>query len=101
MALALPTSSATLTAGIAGATGYVGRELARLLDGHPTLRPVEAGRADAGMLAACDVALLALPHGASEPLARELAGAGTPVVDLSRDLRGDWPYGLPELHRDE
>jgi N-acetyl-gamma-glutamyl-phosphate reductase len=101
MALALRTSSATLTAGIAGASGYVGRELGRLLDGHPALRPVPSSGADASQLAGCDVALLALPHGASGQVARELAAAGTRVVDLSRDLRDEWCYGLPELHRDE
>src|SRR5262249_18514117 len=31
---------------------------------------------------------------------RELVGARVPVVDLSADLRGEWQYGLPELHRD-
>ncbi|MGN6379945.1 MAG: N-acetyl-gamma-glutamyl-phosphate reductase [Gaiellales bacterium] len=91
---------ATLTAGIAGASGYAGHELMRLLDGHPALRAVEHP-AEAGSLAGCDIALLALPHDASGPVARELEQAGTPVVDLSRDLRGDWPYGLPELHRDD
>jgi N-acetyl-gamma-glutamyl-phosphate reductase len=99
MASATRTRAATLTAGIAGASGYAGHELVRLLAGHPILRSTDLG-ADAGRLSECDVALLALPHGASGPLALELEQVGTPVVDLSRDLRGDWPYGLPELHRD-
>ena len=100
MASATRSRAATLTAGIAGASGYAGHELVRLLAGHPTFRGADIG-ADADRLAECDVALFALPHGASGPLALELEQAGTPVVDLSRDLRGDWPYGLPELHRDE
>ena len=99
MAVALRSPSSPPIAGIAGASGYVGRELGRLLDGHPTLRPASAA-ADPSQLAGCDVALLALPHGASGPVARALAEAGTPVIDLSRDLRGEWCYGLPELHRD-
>jgi N-acetyl-gamma-glutamyl-phosphate reductase len=98
MAVALPSPSSPPIAGIAGASGYVGRELGRLLDGHPTLRPVSAA-ADPSQLAGCDIALLALPHGASGPIARALAAAGTPVVDLSHDLRDAWCYGLPELHR--
>jgi N-acetyl-gamma-glutamyl-phosphate reductase len=100
MAVALRSPSSSSIAGIAGASGYVGRELGRLLDGHPTLRPVSTA-ADPSQLAGCDLALLALPHGASGPIARALAEAGTPVIDLSRDLRGEWCYGLPELHRGE
>lgn len=100
MAVAVHTSSFTLTAGVAGASGYVGRELLRLLDVHPTLH-AQAGPVDTAALAGCDIALLALPHGVSGLLARELAAAGTRVVDLSRDLRGEWCYGLPEMHRDE
>ena len=100
MAVAVQPSSRILTAGVAGATGYVGRELLRLLEGHPTLHG-QAGPVDTDALAGCDIALLALPHGVSGLLARELAAAGTRVVDLSRDLRGEWCYGLPELHRDE
>ena len=56
--------------------------------------------ADTRALAECDLAFLALPHGASGELGRELAGARVPVVDLSADLRAEWQYGLPELHRD-
>jgi N-acetyl-gamma-glutamyl-phosphate reductase len=100
MAIAVHTSAHTLTAGVAGASGYVGRELLRLLDAHPTLQ-AQAGPVDTAALAGCDIALLALPHGVSGLLARELASSGTRVVDLSRDLRGEWCYGLPELHRDE
>ena len=90
----------TATVGVAGATGYAGRELLRLLAAHPALDGV-ACTADTRALAECDLALLALPHGASRELGRELAGARVPVVDLSADFRGEWAYGLPELHRDE
>jgi N-acetyl-gamma-glutamyl-phosphate reductase len=97
VAVAAP-STRTLTAGIAGSSGYAGRELLRLLAGHPQMRGVRC-TADTRALADCDLAFLALPHGASGELGRELAGARLPVVDLAADFRGRWTYGLPELHR--
>ena len=99
-----------LTAGIAGASGYAGRELARLLSGHPrlTLRSAQARSAgyDAPApddLARCDIAFLCLPHGASREVAATIAAAGTPVIDLGSDFRLDpgWAYGLTELFRDD
>jgi len=75
-----------------------------------------------GLDKGADVLFCALPHGRAAELApRALAAAGL-VVDLSADFRlrdpgaypvwygadhplpaelGAWPYGLPELHRDE
>jgi N-acetyl-gamma-glutamyl-phosphate reductase len=75
-----------------------------------------------GLDKGADVLFLALPHGRAAELApRALAAAGL-VVDLSADFRlrdpgayplwygaghpfpeqlGAWPYGLPELHREE
>ena len=97
MAVALQRVS-TLTAGVAGASGYAGRELVRLLSAHSRLAAVPC-TADTRALAGCDLAFLALPHGAAGEIGRELASARVPVVDLSADRRGDWPYGLPELHR--
>jgi N-acetyl-gamma-glutamyl-phosphate reductase len=100
--------TAALSAGVLGASGYAGQELARLLAGHPTLglaaaqaRSAGYDEPDVGALAACDVAFLALPHGESGPLAAQLLDAGTPVVDLAADHRLDpvWAYGLPELFR--
>ncbi len=96
-----------LTAGIAGASGYAGLELQRLLAGHATLRAsvVQARSAgyddiDVVRLASCDVVFLCLPHGASRAIGEELADAGVRVVDLGSDFRvGGWEYGLPELHR--
>jgi N-acetyl-gamma-glutamyl-phosphate reductase len=90
---------AVATAAVYGSTGYAGRELLRLLASHPSMRAVSCA-ADSRAPAQCDIALLALPHGVSGEVGRELAGARVPVVDLSADLRGEWQYGLPELHRD-
>jgi N-acetyl-gamma-glutamyl-phosphate reductase len=78
--------------------------------------------ADEGLEKGADVLFLALPHGqAAQLVGRVLTAAGL-VVDLSADFRlrdpgayptwygaahpapeqlGAWPYGLPELHRDE
>ncbi|MET0229265.1 MAG: N-acetyl-gamma-glutamyl-phosphate reductase, partial [Actinomycetes bacterium] len=77
---------------------------------------------DEGLEKGVDVLFCALPHGRAAELApRALAAAGL-VVDLSADFRlrdpgaypawygaehpfpdqlGDWPYGLPELHREQ
>ena len=90
---------AVATAAVYGSTGYAGRELLRLLASHPRMRAVPCA-AESRAPAQCDVVLLALPHGVSGEVGRELAGARVPVVDLSADLRGEWQYGLPELHRD-
>lgn len=126
-----------LTAAVAGASGYAGGEIVRLLLGHPEMRlgvvtaDSSAGKrlgevhphllpvgervlapTDAATLADHDVVFLALPHGASAEIARELP-ADTVVVDCGADFRlddaaawtrfygsahaGHWPYGLPEL----
>lgn len=122
---------------IAGASGYAGGELLRLVSGHPdldiaavtahgnagqrvadvhhNLRSVGEMRfaaTSAAALAGADLVFLALPHGASAPLAAQLAES-TKVVDLGSDHRlvdpsaydqyygGEhaepWTYGLPEL----
>jgi N-acetyl-gamma-glutamyl-phosphate reductase len=127
----------TRTAAVAGASGYAGGELLRLLLQHPDLElgalcaggsagqpvtalhphlPQLAGRVfdatSAELLGEADVVFLALPHGESGALARQLP-AGTKVVDLGADHRlsdaeawkrwyggehaGTWTYGLPEL----
>ena len=100
----------SLSAGIAGASGYAGRELARLLAGHPQLSLQTAQARSEGFdalspdaLARCDVAFLCLPHGASRPFGEAIASAGTAVVDLGSDFRldPDWAYGLTELFRQD
>src|SRR5919107_1794049 len=77
---------------------------------------------DEGLDKGADVIFLALPHGQSGAMA-ERAGKAAPVLlDLAADFRlhdaaaypewygaehpapaelGTWPYGLPELHRDQ
>lgn len=100
--------------GIAGATGYTGAELLRLLLAHPHAQPVvlsshsHAGRSvgavlpqfagaleadlvktDAAAFQECDVVFLCLPHGQAGALAAQLhkAHPEQKVVDLSADLR--------------
>jgi N-acetyl-gamma-glutamyl-phosphate reductase len=99
---------------VAGASGYAGGELLRLLAGHPDLElaavtadsqagqpigivhpqlaglPALAGRrfdaTDPGLIAGCDLVFLALPAGQSAPLASQLPEA-TRIVDLGADFR--------------
>ena len=107
-----------MRAAVAGASGYAGGELLRLLLDHPELEvgPLAAGSAagspvtdlhphlpqladrtfaatTADVLAEADVVFLALPHGQSAALAAALPD-GTPVIDLGADHRlaeaADW-----------
>jgi N-acetyl-gamma-glutamyl-phosphate reductase len=99
---------------VAGASGYAGGELLRLLAGHPDLEigPVCAGgsagtpvtavhpqltgypglrdsvfaRTDPDLLAEADLLFTALPPGESAPLAAQLP-AGLKIIDLSADFR--------------
>jgi N-acetyl-gamma-glutamyl-phosphate reductase len=96
---------------VAGASGYAGGELLRLILGHPDLEigPVSAGasagtpvtdvhphlpalagrtfdRSDPGLLASADLVFLALPHAESAALAAALPGH-VAVVDLSASFR--------------
>jgi N-acetyl-gamma-glutamyl-phosphate reductase len=112
--------------GVAGASGYAGGELLRLIEGHPSLDlgpvaaassagapvaeahphlPALAGRIfeelEPGRLAASDLVFLALPHEQSTAVAAELP-AGLPVVDLSASFRladpGAWASYYPGDH---
>jgi len=99
---------------VAGASGYAGGELLRLIAGHPDLElaavtadsnagrlvgevhpnlaglPALAGRrfdnAATGGALDCDLAFLALPHGQS-PLFAEQVRSGVKIVDLGADYR--------------
>jgi N-acetyl-gamma-glutamyl-phosphate reductase len=127
----------SLSVAVAGASGYAGGELLRLLAAnpqfnvttvtafqnagqplgsvHPHLRSLATltlQPTDAATLAGHDVIFLALPHGASGALAKDLPD-GALVVDCGADHRltseadwkqfyggeyfGAWDYGLPEL----
>lgn len=137
---------------IVGATGYTGEELIRSLLRHPHVqltylaasakqeRPVPASEVyprfarqldlpvesldPARLLASCDIAFLALPHGGAMDLAPKLLSAGKRAIDLSGDFRlrdrSAYPrwytfdhthpellrdprvaYGLTEFHRDD
>lgn len=122
---------------VAGASGYSGGELLRLVESHPSLEltaaaagskagqrlaavhpqltalgDIELQPTTAEVLGQADVVFLALPHGESAALVRELAGVPL-IVDLGADFRladagdwehyyggehaGSWVYGLPEM----
>ena len=101
----------TINVAVAGASGYAGGELIRLLSGHPTFRlRTAAAQGNAGQLLAsvhpqlgglgdlvlaetsaetlstADLVFLALPHGASAAIAAQLP-AHVKVVDLGADFR--------------
>lgn len=109
--------------GVLGASGYAGRELCTIIEGHPSLelafaaahgqrgQTFRAGKRDVTFIGADeaplgDAALVfsALPHGASLEWVEKARAAGAKAVDLSSDLRigngrTDVPYGLTELRR--
>jgi N-acetyl-gamma-glutamyl-phosphate reductase len=116
--------------GLVGARGHTGRELIRLITGHPDLmlafavsreyagRKVaeiapedkdecifEALDADEVARRRADAVILALPDGAGAAFvdALDKSAPDRIIVDLSADRRFDdaWAYGLPELHRDK
>ena len=108
---------------VAGASGYAGGELLRLISGHPDLEigPVSAGmsagtpvtdvhphlpalagrtfdQAGPGSLAAADLVFLALPHEESAALAAALPGH-TAVIDLSASFRLADPQAWAAYYR--
>jgi N-acetyl-gamma-glutamyl-phosphate reductase len=127
----------SLSVAVAGASGYAGGEVLRLLSAHPefdvttvtafqnagqpliSLQPhlrslahLQLQQTDAATLAGHDVVFLALPHGKSGEVTKDLP-ADTLVIDCGADHRltseadwaqfyggdyyGAWAYGLPEL----
>jgi N-acetyl-gamma-glutamyl-phosphate reductase len=114
--------------GLVGARGHAGRELIRLISGHPEMmlafavsrelagRRVseiapedkdecifEALAPEEAAKRRTDAVILALPDGAARPFvdAIDRYAPDKIVVDLSADYRFDdgWEYGLPELRR--
>ncbi|MBM4061543.1 MAG: N-acetyl-gamma-glutamyl-phosphate reductase [Planctomycetes bacterium] len=97
----------TKTVAVVGASGYTGRELLRLLAGHPRLRAAAAMTARPGAapeppafphepqiepldlrrLRDVDGVFLCTPHGAASEIARAALAHGAKVVDLSADFR--------------
>ncbi|WP_433048237.1 N-acetyl-gamma-glutamyl-phosphate reductase [Dactylosporangium sp. CS-033363] len=111
---------------VAGASGYAGGELLRLIAGHPHLelaaatgfaqagstigavhphvrsfRDVVLAKTEAASLADADLVFLALPHGESAAVAAQLPEA-VKVVDLGADFRledaADWAKYYPGRH---
>jgi len=102
-----------IRAAVAGATGYAGAELVRLLTGHPAVQltmitsrqfagqrfdrvfPSMAGRVDLVLeeldddriCAAADIIFTALPHKLPMKVAPEILKRGRKLVDLSADFR--------------
>ena len=116
-----------LRVAIAGATGYAGEELIRLLLHHQHVQlthlaasakwdrpspvsvvyprfagsldlPIEAFQA-ARFAASCDAAFLALPHGAAMDAVPHLLNAGKRVIDLSGDFRLKDPALYPAWYK--
>lgn len=114
--------------GVVGARGHTGRELIRLISGHPEMMLAYAvSREFAGRKVSeiapedkdecifealgpeeaarrrADAVILALPDGAGAPYvdAFDKSAPDRIIVDLSADRRfdDDWAYGLPELYR--
>ncbi|GAB3958970.1 hypothetical protein GCM10027614_77560 [Micromonospora vulcania] len=106
---------------VAGASGYAGGELLRLVAGHPEFEVVAAtahrqaghrvdvvhpqltgldlvlGETDPATLADADLVFLALPHGESAALAAQLP-AEVRVVDLGADHRLADPYAWAQYY---
>lgn len=120
--------SARVRVAVVGASGYAGGELLRLLAGHPQVEIASVhardrdGQPVGGELphlsplglvfdgaepGDVDVAFLALPHGASAPVAARLLERGVTVVDIGADFRlrdtaayARWyggPHAAPDL----
>ncbi len=109
--------NAVTSVAVLGASGYVGRELIGLLDGHPDVgvalatsesEPLVEGHDTVPLAAAeqrwdaADLVFSCLPHGVSAPVVERAKGAGRRVVDLSADLRlsDRAVYGLTEVYRE-
>ncbi len=114
-----------VTVGIAGASGYAGGELVRLVDAHPdmelaylaahsragehlgSVHPQLSGgdrllqELDLDALGSLDLVFLALPHGKSADPAMGLLARGARVVDIGSDFRLDSPQRYLEAYGTE
>ncbi|MBC7898349.1 MAG: N-acetyl-gamma-glutamyl-phosphate reductase [Cytophagaceae bacterium] len=110
--------------GVLGASGYAGRELCTILNGHPHFelafatantqrgehaflggREVRFIAPDDAPLRSAELVFSALPHGASAAWVERAQEHGARAIDLSSDLRPGHtslkvPYGLTEVSRD-
>ena len=121
------TDAAAVRVAVAGATGYTGQELLRLLARHPAVRIAAATSSSAtsagrplpalrhvwngsiapldlqAIIAEADVAFLALPDAAAAEIAPALVDAGVRVIDLSGAFRlrsaDERARWYPETHR--
>ena len=108
--------NAPVPVGVLGASGYVGKELLRLLAGHPRASvafgtaETAAGEREQGVellriadapIASAEVVFSALPHGVSAQYVQEARALGKRTVDLSADFRlsPEAVYGLTEVTR--
>ena len=109
------TDGARIRVAIAGATGYAGGELVRLLARHPNVEIVGLSgrdRADEPVatihphlgatdltvgseLPPADAVFLAMPHGAAAKLLPEIVASGAAVIDLGPDFRLHDPRAYP------
>ena len=104
--------------GVLGASGYVGRELLRLLAGHPgasvafataataageTVDGVQLVRVEDAPFHRAEIVFSCLPHGVSGRFVHEARAAGRRAIDLSADFRlsPEAVYGLTEFARPE
>jgi len=111
--------------GVFGASGYAGRELCALINGHPQFelayatanaqrgerawlggREVTFVATDDAPIASAELVFSALPHGASAEWVARARAEGVRAIDLSSDLRPGHtrqqvPYGLTEVVREQ
>jgi N-acetyl-gamma-glutamyl-phosphate reductase len=114
-----------IRAAVAGATGYAGAELVRLLTGHPDVRltmitsrqfagqrfdrvfPSMAGRVDLvceeldpeRACAAADVVFTSLPHKLPMSVAPAILERGCKMIDLSADFRFNTPQPYESVYQ--
>ncbi len=125
MLVAMSTGDHTFTVAVAGASGYAGGELLRLLARHPhveigaitahsnagsrlgeiqphlhTLKDRILEDTTADNLAGHDVVFLALPHGASAALAEQLPES-TLIIDAGADFRLEEPAQWEKFYQSE